>query len=288
MRRFLRRLARIITAPFRLLAWPFRALRRFINREPEDVPTADAFSRTLQDPSVLIEHIEALRKHLIRSLVALAIAVAFSFTFASSIVDFLAQPVGGIAELQAIEVTESVAAFMRVSMLSGFVMAFPYVFLEFFLFANPGLKRRERLIIMAAAPIATALFVGGMAFAYYLMFPTALPFLMNFMGITTVPRPANYIRFVTSVMFWIGITFQFPLIVYALSSIGLLSARTLAQGWRIAMVAIAVFAAAITPTVDPVNMGLVMAPMIMLYFVSIGLAAIATRSRARRAQAEEG
>jgi sec-independent protein translocase protein TatC len=236
---------------------------------------------------VLVEHLEALRKHLIRSLVALAITTGLSFTFASTIVDFLALPIGGIGELQAIEVTESVAAFMRVSLLSGFVLAFPYVFLEFFLFANPGLKRRERLVIMAAAPIATLLFVGGMAFAYYLMFPAALPFLMNFMGITTVPRPANYIRFVTSVMFWIGVTFQFPLIVYALSAIGLLSARTLAQGWRIAMVVIAVFAAAITPTVDPVNMGLVMAPMIVLYFVSIGLAAIATRGRARRARAEE-
>jgi sec-independent protein translocase protein TatC len=120
-----------------------------------------------------------------------------------------------------------------------------------------------------------------MAFAYFVMLPTALPFLLDFMGITTVPRPANYIRFVTGMMFWIGISFQFPLIIYALAGLGIVDAKALRQGWRIAIIAIAVLAAAITPTIDPVNMGLVMAPMILLYFLSIGLAAFAGRRRAR-------
>jgi sec-independent protein translocase protein TatC len=120
------------------------------------------------------------------------------------------------------------------------------------------------------------------------MLPVALPFLLNFMGITTVPRPANYIRFVTGLLFWIGMSFQFPLIIYAMAAIGMVRARMLLEGWRIAIVIIAVVAAAVTPTVDPVNMGLVMAPMILLYFLSIGLAAFAERTRTRRIEKEAG
>jgi sec-independent protein translocase protein TatC len=113
------------------------------------------------------------------------------------------------------------------------------------------------------------------------MLPAALQFLLDFMNITTVPRPANYISFVTNLMFWIGIAFQFPLLIYALAAVGFLRARTLINGWRFAIIGIAILAAMVTPTVDPVNMALVMAPMIFLYFLSIGLAWIAQKTRER-------
>jgi sec-independent protein translocase protein TatC len=118
-----------------------------------------------------------------------------------------------------------------------------------------------------------------MSFAFFVMLPTALPFLFNFMGLTTQPRPSSYYNFVTLIMFWIGVTFEFPLAIYLLASLGVIKAKTLASQWRFAIVVIAVLAAAITPTVDPVNMGLVMSPMIVLYFISIGLAYIAQRGR---------
>jgi sec-independent protein translocase protein TatC len=254
----------------------------FINFEPDDTPTADVLVHTIEQPSVLLEHIGALRKHLFRAVVALFIATGISFAFASQILNFLAEPIGGIDSLQAIEVTESIGAFMRVSLLSGFSLAFPYILFEIFSFANPGLKRRERIFILASLPFAALLFIAGLAFAYFVMLPTALPFLLEFMGITTVPRPSNYIKFVTNLMFWIGIAFQFPLVVYALASLGVVRAETLVRGWRIAIIGIAVLAAVVTPTVDPVNMGLVMLPMIILYFVSLFLAKIAQRARDRR------
>ena len=194
-------------------------------------------------------------------------------------VGFLAQPIGGIESLQAIEVTESIGAFMRVSLLSGFTLAFPYILFEIFSFINPGIKRRERIFLLLSIPFAAVLFLGGFAFAYFVMLPTALPFLLDFMGIKTVPRPSNYIRFVTNLMFWIGIAFQFPLIIYTLASLGFVNARSLLRGWRIAIIGIAVLAAVITPTVDPVNMALVMFPMIVLYFVSIVLAGFASMRR---------
>ncbi len=274
-------LRRFLGAPLRVVSRPLRELRSFLDYEPEDTPVADTLASTLENPSLLIEHIEALRRHLLRSILALIITTGISFAFANRVLEWLAKPIGGTGALQAIEVTESIGSFMRVSLMSGFVLAFPYILVEFFSFVNPGLKRQERVFILVAAPMALVLFLAGLAFSYYVMLPAALPFLLNFLGITTVPRPSNYIRFVTGLMFWIGIAFQFPLIIYVLARLGVVRARTLVDGWRVAIVGIAVLAAAVTPTIDPVNMALVMAPMSALYFLSIGLAAMAQRSRER-------
>jgi sec-independent protein translocase protein TatC len=282
MRNALRRILHVLLTPIRWLTAPFRAIGRWLNYEPEDAPAGEVLARTFESPGVLVEHIEALRGHLLRSAIALVITTGISFAFATQIIDYLAKPIGGITVLQAIEVTESVGAFMRVSLMSGFALALPYIGLEIFLFINPGLRRRERVMVLLSIPVACVLFVAGLAFAYFVMLPTALPFLLNFAGITTVPRPSNYIRFVTGLMFWIGIAFQFPLVIYAMAALGFVRARTLRNGWRVAVVVIAIMAAAITPTVDPINMGLVMGPMIVLYFLSIGMAAIAERARDRR------
>jgi sec-independent protein translocase protein TatC len=279
-----KRIKNILTLPWRLLTWPFLKLQEFISYEPDDVPLPDAVADTIRQPSVLLEHLNDLRKHLFRAFLALAATTVFSFMFATRIVDWLAVPIGGIKALRAIEVTESIAAFMRVSLLSGLTLAFPIIIFELFMFINPGLTRRERVFLLLAAPAAGILFLSGMAFAYFIMLPSALPFLLTFMGIETVPRPSNYIHFVTGLLFWIGISFQFPLIIFALANIGLVKAHTLVRGWRFAVIGIAVLAAVVTPTIDPVNMALVMAPMIVLYFFSILLAVIAQKNHARNAR----
>jgi len=105
--------------------------------------------------------------------------------------------------------------------------------------------------------------------------------LQNFLGFQAHWRPSAYFGLVTSLMFWIGIAFQMPLLVYALAAAGFISARQLSRQWRIAVVVIAIIAAAVTPTVDPVNMGLVMLPMFGLYALSIVGAAVAGRGRRR-------
>jgi len=282
MRKALHTLGRALTAPLRLIAWPFRALRKFLDYEPEETSTADVFSRAFEEPAVLLEHLEALRRHLFRAVLVLAVTTAGSFLFAPRILDYLARPIGGIQALQAIEVTESIGAFMRVSLLTGFALALPYISFEAFAFMNPGLKRSERTLVLFAVPMAFVLFVAGLAFTYFIVLPAALDFLLSFMGIPTIPRPSNYIRFVTNLMLWIGLAFEFPLVIYVLAGLGFVHARTLVRGWRFAIVGIAVLAAAATPTVDPVNMALVMGPMIVLYFFSILLAALAQAGRRRR------
>ena len=279
MRAFFGRLWQILTTPFRWLMKPFRAVRDFINYDPEDVPIADVFSRTIEEPALVFEHLEALRRHLLRAIAVLIIAVAVSAIFAQNILAWLSAPIGGLEKLQAIEVTENIGAFMRVSLLTGFALSLPYIGLEIFAFMNPGLRRRERIMLLSFIPTGSILFVLGVLFTYYVMLPAALPFLLNFLGISTAIRPANYIRFVTGLMFWIGLSFQFPLVIYAVAALGFIDAGTLLRGWRYAILIIAVVAAAATPTIDPINMGLVMLPMIVLYFFSIGLAALAGRTR---------
>jgi sec-independent protein translocase protein TatC len=276
----------IITAPFRFIARILRniarwisgilgEIRSFFTEEVEDAPVGDAIDKAFDRPQELLDHLDALRRHLFRAIAFLAITTAISFTFNRQIIDLLSRPIGGIESLVAIEVTEPISTVMRVSLLSGFALAFPYIALEIWMFVAPGLKRRSRLYGLFAIPISTIFFIGGMAFAYLVMLPTALPFLLNFMGIQTIPRPSNYIKFTTGLMVWIGISFEFPLVIFLLAKMGFIKAKTLAQQWRIAIVVIAVVSAMVTPTIDPVNMALVMGPLILLYYLSVLLAKIA-------------
>jgi sec-independent protein translocase protein TatC len=284
MRRFFQRLWRFITSPFRWIGKLFSKIGAFFTEEVDDAPLPEAFAKAVQQPVGILEHIDALRKHLFRAIVALFIAVAVSFVFIRDLLAWLTQPIGGIESLQAIEVTEPLGVSMRVALLAGFAISLPYITLELWMFAAPGLKRRARIRGLITIPLATIFFVAGMAFAYYIMMPAALPFLLNFLDINTAVRPASYIKFSTGLMFWIGIAFQFPLVIFALAGMGLIKARTLSTQWRIAVVIIAVLSAAITPTIDPINMALVMGPMILLYFLSIGLAYIAQGRREKESE----
>lgn len=289
MLKFLLGLWRVITFPFRLVfnifAFPFRMVSRcyrFLNNEPEERPLVDVFvdlTTNKDTRQMLWDQIEDLRMHILRVVIVLSLTVLASFWVAQDLMEFIAVPVGGLEKLQAIQVTEEIGVFMRVAMTTGIAVAFPYIAFEAWLFAAPGLKPREKKIGLVGIPLATLLFLSGMAFTYYVLIPAALPFLGSFTKISQFWAAKEYFAFVTGLMIWIGIFFEFPLIIYVLSSMGLVKPAILAEQWRIAVVIIAILAAAVTPTIDPVNMGLVMIPMILLYFVSIGLSYIAYAGR---------
>jgi len=289
MRKFLLGLWRVISFPFRLVfnifTFPFRTtsrIYRFLNNEPEERPLADVFvdlTTNKDTRQMLWDQIEDLRMHILRVVIVLSLTVLASFWVAQDLMEFIAVPVGGLEKLQAIQVTEEIGVFMRVAMTTGIAVAFPYIAFEAWLFAAPGLKPREKKMGLVGIPLATLLFLSGMAFTYYVLIPAALPFLGSFTKISQFWAAKEYFAFVTGLMIWIGIFFEFPLIIYVLSSMGLVKPAILAEQWRIAVVIIAVLAAAVTPTIDPVNMGLVMIPMILLYFVSIGLSYIAYAGR---------
>jgi len=230
----------------------------------------------------LLSHINELRTRLLVCVIALAVTTILSFAFSQKIMGLLAKPIGGLTAMASIDVTENMAAFMKISLLSGVILALPVILYEILAFIMPGLNPNERSWIWMAIPSATIFFAAGVAFTYFIMLPAALPFLINFMGITTSPRPNTYFSFVGSLMFWVGVIFEMPLLMYVLARLKVVSAKSLVKQWRIALVVSAVVAALITPTSDPVNMGLMMLPLFALYLISILFAIIARRDRTPR------
>lgn len=289
MRSLLHLLWRIITAPFRFirgfLGWIGKGLRgayEFLTFEPDDTPVGDSLASAMEDPMGVLQHLNVLRIHLTRAVIVMALTTAFSFTFIEPMLRLLASPiVGGLDALRSIDPTETIGTVMRIALLAGFALAFPYIAFEIWLFVAPGVSAHTRRFGLLGIPLTTIFFLFGMAFAFYVMLPVAMPFLFSFMGIQTIPRPATYFPFVASLMFWIGISFEFPLVIYILATMKIVSARMLARQWRYAVVVIALMAAIITPTTDPVNMALVMAPMALLYCFGIVLAFLARRGEAQ-------
>lgn len=234
-------------------------------------------SAQLESSAPLLEHLNELRIRVFKMFFALIVTTGISFAFSQPLIQYLAGPIGGIEELVSIELTENIAIFMKVSLLGGFVLGMPVIVYQILAFVLPGLKRNERIWLLLMVPFATLLFAGGVAFTWFVMLPSAIPFLTDFMGITTQVRPENYFEFITRLMFWIGVCFELPLVIMFLAKLKFVTAKQLLSGWRYAIVVMAIMAAAVTPTVDPVNMGLVMAPLMALYAVSILLAAIVGR-----------
>ena len=222
-----------------------------------------------------LQHFEELRVRLLKAVIALAITTIISFSFTQYLLRFIAIPIGGLDHLQAIEVTENISVYMKVSLLAGVILAMPVIVYQLLRFILPGLKKKEKRWIGFAVPSATFLFISGILFAYFVMLPPAIQFLTTFLEVETAPRLSNYISFVLNIMFWIGISFEAPLLIFILAKLHLVTGKGLLKQWRIAIVVIAVAAAVITPTVDPVNMGLLMLPLFFLYLFSVLLAFIA-------------
>lgn len=225
------------------------------------------------------EHVGELRRRIFISLIVLTLTTLVSFQFAGQIADVLAYPVGGLAQLRSIEVTENISVFMKVALLSGFTAALPVVLWQLLGFIMPGLLRREKIWVGLFIPLASLFFLAGLAFSYFIMLPSAIPFLTGFMGITTTVRPGNYFSFILNLLFWIGVCFEMPLVVFVLAKLRLVTSGLLARQWRFALVFIAILAAVITPTPDPVNMGLLMLPLFLLYILSLFFAWIAQPKR---------
>jgi sec-independent protein translocase protein TatC len=288
---------RVITFPFiliyNILAFPFRFISRgirFLNTDVEDRPILDTFTTLASEAEArasLWEHVDALRAHLLRIVIWLMIGVGISFTFTIRLMEFLASPVGGLEKLQAIQVTEEIGVFMRVALTSGIAMMLPFIAFEIWLFAASGLTSKEKKNSLVSIPFATVLFLSGMAFTFFVLLPSALPFLGGFTAIAQNWTAGEYFGFVTGLMIWIGVFFEFPLVIYFITSFGWIKPSMLAKQWRLAIVIIAIIAAAVTPTIDPVNMGLVMLPMSLLYFISIGLSYIAYAGRKKNVSETE-
>lgn len=228
-----------------------------------------------ESPSALLPHLLELRTRLVNGLFAVLIATFVAALITNQVLAVLAEPIGGLEKLQVIRVTESIHVYFTVSITVGIILASPYVIAQLWIFIAAGLKPSERRWFYLLFPFALLLFLCGVAFAYIVMLPVAVPFLVQFIGIKALPTLEDYVSFVTTILLWVGLTFEMPLIMFLLAKAHIVSAGMLARGWRIAVLAITILAAVITPTPDPINMGIVAAPMFVLYLLSIILALFA-------------
>ena len=223
----------------------------------------------------LIEHLEELRGRLIKSAIALAVTTLASLIFTGRLLKILVAP-AGIKPIF-LRPTEMFVTYMRVALISGTALAMPVIVYQMLRFVLPALKPHERRYLYIIVPGATFSFLLGLAFAYFAMLPFALRYLLSFGGNIAEAKWAigEYISFVTKLLFWVGVTFETPLLVFFLAKLGVVTPEMLARYRKYAIVAIAVLAAVITPTPDPFNMMVVMVPLLALYEIGVLLAKLA-------------
>ncbi|MDX2159689.1 MAG: twin-arginine translocase subunit TatC [bacterium] len=224
-----------------------------------------------------LDHLNELRIRITRAALALVIGTVIGFALADPVLNYLLAPYGD--RLQVLEPTGTVVSYFRVALLIGGVLSIPLTTYQLLMFIFPALTRKEKRYLLLALPAITLLFVAGAIFAWLALVPPALDFLENFQSdIFFVQWEADsYLGFVTALVFWMGVASETPLIFFVLSLLGLVGPMVLLKNWRVAVVGSGVAAAMITPTIDPVNMFLVMGPLLTLYAFSIILTAIGRR-----------
>lgn len=250
-----------------------------------------AFARfAFQDPatgSALLtysEHLRELRDRLVKSIIALVVGMALALLVADGIFQVLLWPAGGL-KLIATGVTEAVGAYIKVAFISGLVIATPVWLFQVIAFVSPGLTKGERRVVYLSLPGVLLCFGCGVLFGYFVLLPPALKFLLEFKPdlITTMPRVGDYVSVVSGLLFWLGLVFEMPLVIYLLARVGVVTPQSLSRFRRYAIVGAFVAAAVITPTVDPVNQALVAVPIVLLYELGILLSRIAVRARGKTA-----
>jgi sec-independent protein translocase protein TatC len=235
---------------------------------------------TEDEGMTLADHLRELRERLLKSVIALVVGTAVGLAFAEQILKVLLAPYGPAKQLLVTSPISPLTNVFTVSVTTGAILALPFILYQALAFIFPGLLPHERRWVMIALPFGFGLFLLGVLFAFFVMLPAAVGFLTGiFPSVFNVAlTPDDYIPFVAGVMFWMGVAFEMPLIIFVLAKANVINANLLKRHWRWAVVIVAVLAALITPTPDPLNMSIVMVPLLLLYGLSIILAYLARRN----------
>lgn len=245
-------------------------------------PTAEELARMS-----LMEHLEELRKRILYSVVALAVAFMPCWVYVQKIFDFLAAPIHRIQpglKLAFLGLTDPFILYFKVAALTAVFLASPFLLYQVWAFVAPGLYRKERMLAIPFVFFTTIFFLSGGAFAYYVAFPFAARFLLgmgqNFQAVITIEK---YFGFLLTVILGLGLMFELPVLILLLSLIGVVTPRFLLRYFRHAVVIIFIVAAIITPTPDVVNLCIFAVPALGLYLLGVGAAFFAERFRKKKA-----
>jgi sec-independent protein translocase protein TatC len=257
-----------------------------------------------------LDHLEELRRRIINSLAATALIGIVFFIFNKWIFEhvifgptqdsfFTYQVFCSFGEVfcisppqfskQAIGFGESFLISIKASFVLGFIVAFPYVFLQFWRFVRPGLYPKEQRATRRIVSICSMLFLAGVLFGYFIISPFAISFLMGYTipGVENVPTVSSYIGYMLMFTAPSGLVFELPIVVYFLAKVGLVTPEFMRQYRRHAIVIILMMAAIMTPP-DVISQLLLGTPLMILYEVSIGIARRVIRKEKEREEAEYG
>ena len=270
--------ARPITAPGARVPWLTNPWRRAI---VHTVVAAAAVAREMS----FIEHLEELRRRILWAVVCVAATFAVCWVFAGDLYDIASAPIRAnpAVTLSVSRPQDIFGLHMKVTLVASLFFSSPLILTQAWLFISPGLYRHERRYAIPFVVSASLLFVTGGAFGYYVAFPTALRFLLDWIvasNLTPIIDAVEYFDLFFSIMVALGIVFQIPAVIFVLSRIGLITAGMLVRYFRHAVVGSVVVAAVITPTTDFGNMLIIAGPMIVLYGVGIAVAWAFGRRRA--------
>jgi sec-independent protein translocase protein TatC len=242
-----------------------------------------------------LEHLDELRKRIMRSVIAVVVTFCVAWIFREQIYGFLAVPIHEVVEkLVVIKPTEPFTIYLKVSFTAAIFLAAPFILSQVWLFIAPGLYRKEKIYAFPFLFFSTALFVLGGVFAYYVILPPALNFLLLEFGAEFQPMisAVEFYDFELLIIIGMGVIFQLPVLVAFLSIFGLITPGFLWRNFRYAFLLITIVAAIVSPTTDPFNLFLWSGPMVILYGISIAISWVfqfrRKRAAKRAAKAEGG
>lgn len=253
-------------------------------------PPPDSSALEQEEPGgkmSFFDHLVDLRKRLINSAIAIGIGAMVGVTIAERVIGFIARPMQEALRKahQADKLIYTSPAGMINLIISGglyigLALAAPYVLYQVWLFVAPGLYKHERKAGATFIFASIFLFIAGVSFGYFVMLPYVLTFLTSFQGPFQPLISINeYIDFILIVLLGLGVIFELPVLVFFLALFGVVTPQFLWKNVRYAILIIAIIAAIVTPTPDALTMLIFMAPMLGLYFVSIGVAAFVVRNK---------
>ena len=216
----------------------------------------------------IVEHLEELRKRLLYSLAAFGVATSAGYLFVERILAVVLRPVGQVVFLAP---TEAFFVRLKVAALAGVFLSLPVTLYQLWRFVSVGLTPTERRYSLSLIPAALALFVSGAAFAFLVILPIGVRFLLSYQTPNLVPMISvqAYTSFVTAFVLAFGLLFQLPVVILFLARLGVVTPAALAAGRKYALLAIVIASAVLTPGGDVVSQMLMAVPTYILYEVSI-------------------
>ena len=241
-----------------------------------------------EDRLSLVEHLDELRHRLIVSAAAFGVALALCFWQNHLLLEIASGPLpSGHKQLITFGVTEPFTTTLVVAAYGAIILALPVVLYQAYAYVLPAFSETERRVALPIMLMAPLLFLAGVAFAYFVVMPAAVKFLLGFNDsqFNVQVRARDYYSFFSTTMLAGGIVFQLPLAILAVTRLGIVSIDQLRSNRRYAYLAIAIVAAAL-PGVDPISMLIEMVPLLALYELSILLARAFGRPKATGGTAE--